>query len=257
MQPLPDPGKETHNMTLNETSDSRTISAEPLNIITQQAVGYDYCLVIGSHWLQNGFLFFVRLSDKNERGAAAFIQFVWTHFLFEWNFGYIQVPNNDVQTNTQRLNLKHFLERYSKWEVLLVSSGWIHIKELWNKMHDNVCYLISPPWYAERLYCFNCVGICQRDIILCRSARILVILFWCTWNVLRSDARKFQPPALTGTQHYLKLRRTGLVERVLHISCQLSFLSPTRFSYTSAKLPPARHKLPKLRWKHKWCFHDS
>lgn len=31
-------------MTLNETSDSRTISAEPLNIITQQAVGYDYCL---------------------------------------------------------------------------------------------------------------------------------------------------------------------------------------------------------------------
>lgn len=153
-------------MTLNETSDSRTISAEPLNIITQQAVGYDYCLVIGSHWLQNGFLFFVRLSDKNERGAAAFIQFVWTHFLFEWNFGYIQVPNNDVQTNTQRLNLKHFLERYSKWEVLLVSSGWIHIKELWNKMHDNVCYLISPPWYAERLYCFNCVGICQRDIIL-------------------------------------------------------------------------------------------
>lgn len=24
-----------------------------------------------------------------------------------------------------------------------------------------------------------------------------------------------------------------------------------------SKAPPARHKLPKLRWKHKGCFHDS
>lgn len=70
-----------------------------------------------------------------------------------------------------------------------------------------------------------------------KEISFLVILFWCTWNVLRSDARKFQPPALTGTQHYLKLQGRGLVERVLHISRQPSFLSPTRFSYTSAKLP--------------------
>lgn len=117
--------------------DSRTISAEPLNIITQQAVGYDYCLVIGSHWIQNGFLFLcvwvIKMKGELLPACFAFSQrFQWVKMYF-YTVCLDSLPLGTLDISKCPITI--YKQTHSVWTqtflgMLLVSSGRIHIKEL-------------------------------------------------------------------------------------------------------------------------------